>query len=63
MGSGFARLGKHISDAHSSYDDNEKRLSLMMAKVEGIMELEGEEEVGKIDTVIQPRSIGEANGA
>jgi len=38
LGEGFKKLGKHLSDARSSYDDNEKRLSLMLDRVEGIMQ-------------------------
>jgi len=51
LGDGFRRLGKHISDAHSSYEDNEKRLSLMMDKVETVLEIGAKEEkvVAKLD--------------
>jgi len=46
----FRRLGKHISDAKSSYDDSEKRLDLMVDRVKNVIEIgEPEEEVKKID--------------
>lgn len=44
----FRRLGKHISDAKSSYDDSEKRLTLMVDRVKNVIEL-GEKEAGKIE--------------
>lgn len=33
----FRRLGKHISDARSSYEDTEKRLSLMVGRVQTVI--------------------------
>ena len=38
LADGFKRLGKHISDAKSSYDDNEKRLELMVGRVQKVIE-------------------------
>ena len=35
----FRRLGKHISDASSSYDDSEKRLTLLTDRVGNIVEM------------------------
>lgn len=35
----FRRLGKHISDASSAYDDSEKRLSLLTDRVGNIVEM------------------------
>lgn len=35
----FQRLGKHISNAKSSYDDSEKRLTLMVDRVKNVIEL------------------------
>ncbi len=35
----FRRLGKHISDAHSAYDDSEKRLTLLTDRVGNIVEM------------------------
>ncbi|MDP3697844.1 MAG: DNA recombination protein RmuC [Candidatus Taylorbacteria bacterium] len=41
----FRKLGNHISNAKSSYDDSEKRLSLMVDRVKNVVEIgEGEEE-------------------
>jgi DNA recombination protein RmuC len=37
LGDDFRRLGKHISDARSSYDDTEKRLSLMVGRVQTVI--------------------------
>lgn len=34
----FRRLGKHLSDARSSYDDSEKRLGLMVDRVQNVIE-------------------------
>jgi DNA recombination protein RmuC len=48
----FQRLGKHISNTKSAYDESEKRLSLMVDRVKTVMEL-GEEEdsaIKKLDT-------------
>lgn len=46
LGDDFRRLGKHLSDARGSYDDSEKRLSLMVDRVENVVEIgEGEEPV------------------
>jgi DNA anti-recombination protein RmuC len=39
LSEGFRRLGKHISDASSSYEDGEKRLSLMVDRVKNVIEL------------------------
>jgi DNA recombination protein RmuC len=38
LGDDFRRLGKHLSDARSSYDDTEKRLELMVERVQNIIE-------------------------
>ncbi|MBI2676843.1 MAG: DNA recombination protein RmuC [Candidatus Yanofskybacteria bacterium] len=40
LGDGFQRLGKHISDAKSSYDDSEKRLGLMKDRIENVVAME-----------------------
>lgn len=39
LGDDFRRLGKHLSDARGSYDDSEKRLSLMVDRVQNVVEL------------------------
>ncbi|MBI2057475.1 MAG: DNA recombination protein RmuC [Candidatus Yanofskybacteria bacterium] len=44
LGDSFQRLGKHISDAKSSYDDSEKRLDLMKDRIENVVAT-GEEAV------------------
>ncbi len=38
----FRRLGKHLSDAHGSYEDSEKRLTLMVDRVQNVIELGGD---------------------
>ncbi len=40
----FRKLGKHISDTKSAYDDSEKRLTLMVDRVERIVETEGKDD-------------------
>lgn len=50
LGDEFRKLGKHISDASSAYSATEKRVDLMVDRVEKVMEL-GE------DTEIQERKI------
>lgn len=45
LGEGFRKLGKHISDSKSAYDDTEKRLSLMVDRVKNIVEIgDGDQE-------------------
>lgn len=43
----FRRLGKHISDASSAYDDSEKRLTLLTDRVGNIVEMGEEDGVEK----------------
>jgi len=38
LGEDFKRLGKHLSDARGSYDDTEKRLDLMIDRVQNVIE-------------------------
>ena len=49
----FQRLGKHITNTKSAYDDSEKRLSLMVDRVKNVIEI-GEssaaDEIQKIET-------------
>ena len=40
----FKRLGKHLSDAKSSYDDSEQRLDLMVNRVQKVTATEQQEE-------------------
>lgn len=44
LGEEFSKLGKHISNASSSYNDTEKRLSLMVDRVENVVQLGEKEE-------------------
>jgi len=37
----FRKLGKHISDTRSAYDDSEKRLALMVDRVQRVVEIDG----------------------
>ncbi len=47
----FGKLGKHMKDAQSAFDNSEKRLGLMTDRVQKVMEIENEEEeVKKLDT-------------
>ncbi|MEK9158254.1 MAG: DNA recombination protein RmuC [Patescibacteria group bacterium] len=49
----FQRLGKHIQNTKSAYDESEKRLSLMVDRVKNVIEIgesSTEAEVIKIDT-------------
>lgn len=39
LGDDFRVLGKHISNAHSAYDESEKRLSLMVDRVKNVIEM------------------------
>lgn len=39
LGEDFQRLGKHISNTKSAYDESEKRLSLMVDRVKNVIEL------------------------
>lgn len=53
LGDEFRKLGKHISDASSAYMATEKRVDLMVDRVEKVMELgEESESVQKIDSDI-----------
>ncbi|MEK7582923.1 MAG: DNA recombination protein RmuC [Patescibacteria group bacterium] len=44
LGDDFRKLGNHLSNARSSYEDSEKRLTLMVDRVQNVVELEGGEE-------------------
>ncbi|OGF89187.1 MAG: hypothetical protein A3B91_02630 [Candidatus Yanofskybacteria bacterium RIFCSPHIGHO2_02_FULL_41_29] len=50
LGENFRKLGKHISDSKSAYDDAEKRLSLMVDRVKNVVEIGENEETKKLDT-------------
>lgn len=45
----FRKLGAHISNAKSSYDDTEKRLSLMVDRVQKVVEIGSPEKSGEIE--------------
>lgn len=49
LGDDFRRLGKHLSDARGSYDDSEKRLSLMVDRVENVVQIGEDEESSAAD--------------
>ena len=53
----FRRLGKHISDASSAYDDSEKRLTLLTDRVGNIVEIGKEESDGIAEKVEQTLEI------
>ncbi len=44
LGESFDKLGKHLSDARSSYEDSAKRLELLQERAERVVELGNEEE-------------------
>lgn len=46
----FQKLGKHISNVKSSYDESERRVSLMTDRVKSVVELGVEEDLPKIDS-------------
>jgi len=48
LGDNFRKLGKHISDSKSAYDDAEKRLSLMVDRVKNVVEA-GSEDKKELD--------------
>lgn len=41
----FRKLGKHLDDAHSAYEESDKRLSLLTGRVTNLIESEKEEEL------------------
>ena len=45
----FRKLGNHLSNAKSSYDDTEKRLSLMVDRVQRVVEIGSPESAGEIE--------------
>lgn len=48
LGENFRKLGKHISDSQSAYDDAEKRLTLMVDRVRNVVEI-GESDKEQIE--------------
>ena len=49
LGEEFSRLGKHLSNATSSYNDTEKRLSLLVDRVDRVVEIGEGETKGEIE--------------
>jgi DNA recombination protein RmuC len=47
LGDDFRKLGNHLSNARSSYEDSEKRLTLMVDRVQNVVELEEPKEQDK----------------
>lgn len=45
----FRKLGNHISNARSAYDDSEKRLSLMVDRVKNVIEIGEKEEIKSLE--------------
>lgn len=43
LGEDFRKLGNHLSNARSSYEDTEKRLTLMVDRVKNVVEIEASE--------------------
>jgi len=57
LGDEFSRLGKHLSNATSTYNDTEKRLSLIVDRVERVVEMgQGEGSSGGI-TSAEPEKL------
>lgn len=50
LGEDFRKLGSHLNNAQGSYDGSERRLTLMVDRVQNIIEVEGEEEHNLLDT-------------
>ena len=48
LGDDFRKLGQHLDNARSSYEDSEKRLTLMVDRVQNVVELESGEENKKM---------------
>ena len=48
LGDDFRRLGKHLSDAHGSFEDSEKRLALLTDRVENVIEIGEKEDATKL---------------
>ena len=44
LGEDFRKLGNHLSNARGSYEDSEKRLGLMVDRVENLVEMDAKEE-------------------
>ena len=53
----FNKLGKHLSDARSSYEDSDKRLGLLVERTDKLIELEGGEAAG-----IEPVTLEKPRG-
>jgi len=49
---GFTKLGKHLSNAQSSFDESNKRLELMTDKVDRLID-KGEDEDEKDDKTLE----------
>lgn len=45
----FRKLGNHLSNAKSSYDDTEKRLSLMVDRVQKVVEIGSSDSIAEIE--------------
>ncbi len=48
----FRRLGKHLSDASGSYEDSQKRLGLMVERVQNVIDLDESEEKEKTKLIV-----------
>ncbi len=47
LAEGFRKLGTHISNAKSAFDENEKRVGLLVDRVQNVIEIGGQEEKTK----------------
>ena len=43
LAEGFRKLGTHISNAKSAFDDSEKRVGLLVDRVQNVIEIGGQE--------------------
>ncbi len=50
LGDDFRKLGKHITDARGAYEDSEKRLGLMVERVQNVIQLNANDEESKKST-------------
>ena len=48
LGDDFRKLGNHLSNARSSYEDSEKRLTILVDRVDHVVELEQHKETKEL---------------
>ena len=48
LGDDFRKLGNHLNNARGSYEDSEKRLELLVDRVDRVVEIDSGEETKKM---------------